>query len=72
MADRRSEALERLEEQRRTLEAKVSDLRQAVARETGWKPGNAWLVPMLGFACGLALALTVKSRRGNPSDFSDV
>lgn len=66
MAERKSEALERLEEQRRALEAKVSDLRQAVTRETGWTPGNAWLVPLLGFACGLALALAVKPRRGNP------
>lgn len=73
MVDQRSEALERLEEQRRSLEAKVSDLRQAITRETGWTPGNAWLVPILGFAGGLALAMMVKSRRGgSPSRTSSL
>lgn len=65
MTDKKSEAMERLEQQRRALENKVADLRLAVSRETGWTPGNAWLVPLIGFACGLALAVAVKSRRGS-------
>lgn len=64
MIDKKSEAVERLALQRRELETRVEDLRRAVARETGWTPGKTWIVPVVGFACGLALAMAVKARRG--------
>lgn len=66
MIEKKSDALERLAEKRRVLENKVADLRQAVSRETGWAPGNNWLIPLIGFACGVALAVAVKSRREDP------
>ncbi len=64
MVGKNSEALERLARQRRELESRVDDLRRAVSRETGWTPGKTWIVPVVGFACGLALAMAVKARRG--------
>lgn len=64
MADKQSEALERLQNHRRELEARVDDLRRTVARETGWTPSKTWIVPAIGFACGVALAVAVKVRRG--------
>lgn len=66
MTDRKSEAIERLEEQRRALENTLANVRQAVSRETGWSPGNNWLIPLVGFACGVALAIAVTSRRRDP------
>ena len=58
-------ALDRLAGRRRQAEQRLSDLRRAFDRELGtWAPKQArWAVPLVAFACGLALALASKRRK---------
>ncbi len=65
MAKKETEALERLSDRRRQMEERLADLRRAVDRELGaWAPKRAaWAVPLVAFACGLALALAAKGRK---------
>ena len=58
-----SRASERLEESRREVQARFNDLRQSLDRELGWVPSRMWWLPVVGFACGLALAGTVGKKR---------
>jgi hypothetical protein len=66
--NRERAALERLADRRAQAEERLSDLRRAVGRELGvWAPRRAvWALPMVAFACGLALALA--ARRGHDRD----
>ena len=59
-----SAAMERLASRRQDLEARFADVRQALDREIGWAPqGKTWLVPIAAFACGVAIATWLVSRR---------
>lgn len=57
-------AQERLASRRRQAEERLADLRRAVDRELGaWAPTRAvWALPLVAFACGLALALAARRR----------
>ena len=62
--ERSDGALEKLHQDRRRLEGRLRDVREAIDREVGWAPrGRRWVLPLLGFAAGIALALAVRSRR---------
>lgn len=69
MAKTETKALERLNDRRRQVEERLGDLRRAVDRELGtWAPKKAvWAVPLVAFACGLALALATHSRKKRDS-----
>lgn len=58
-----SRALERLDDRRREAERRLDDVREALRREVGWRPEKPWIVPLVGFACGLALAVGVRLKR---------
>ncbi|MDA8017085.1 MAG: hypothetical protein MPN21_06500 [Thermoanaerobaculia bacterium] len=50
--------LQRVEEARREVEARVDDLRTALDRELKWLPrGRSWTLPLVGLAVGVVLAL---------------
>ena len=70
MASRETAALERLSARRRDAETKLARLRHAARRELGsWAPrGAVWALPLVAFACGVALALAVGRRRGSGAD----
>ena len=63
--NKKKQALERLENQRRQVEERLALVRQSIEREVGWAPkAKAFAVPLIGFACGIALAaMIVKKRR---------
>jgi len=58
-----TKATKRLEQSRREAQARFEDLRQAIGREVGWVPRQMWWLPVVGFACGLALSGAVGKRR---------
>lgn len=74
MASRETAALERLSARRRDAEAKLANLRRAVDRELGgWAPrGAVWALPLVAFACGVALALVAGRGKRDRSDRSDM
>lgn len=52
-----------VEEARRAVRENVGELRAALDRELKWIPrGEGWVLPIVGVACGLALALGRKKR----------
>jgi hypothetical protein len=53
-----------LEEARQNAAARFEDLRASLGRELGYAPRGSWWVPVVGFACGLALAGVMRGRRG--------
>jgi len=56
----------RLLSSRQHFEEALADLQQSLQRELGWAPRTrAWVLPILGVSCGLALAgwLRRKKRR---------
>lgn len=57
--------LQRLDESRREMEERLGDLRRAFDRELGTLvPRRAvWLVPVVGFAAGIALAALLRKSR---------
>lgn len=56
-------ATQRLEERRREAQARFEDLRKSLDRELGWVPRRMWWLPVVGFACGMALSGAVGKRR---------
>ncbi|MEM1202935.1 MAG: hypothetical protein AAGN66_06875 [Acidobacteriota bacterium] len=49
-------AVEKAEAARREVQAKLDTLRTSVDRELRFLPkGRSWMLPMVGFACGIAL-----------------
>ena len=52
-----------LEQARQKAVARFEDLRTSLGRELGYSPQGSWWVPLVGFACGLALAGLVRGRR---------
>lgn len=61
--DARDEALARLEDRRRAAAARAQEVRQSIARETGFLPaGTAWMLPLVAFAAGLAVAGMLRRR----------
>ena len=64
-----NEAREKLHRKRLTVEERLDELRRAIGRELGWTPKTKmWIVPLMAFACGVALALA--KRRGEGSEES--
>ncbi len=70
MARKRSKALERLENRRQLAEHRLSDLRRSIDRQLGSLAprGAFWVVPMVAFACGLALAMTRRKPKRDSSE----
>ena len=65
-----SKATARLEVRRRELETRLDNLRRSLDREFGWAPAaKVWGLPLIAFACGLALGLRRARGRddGSPS-----
>ena len=63
-AKKPTRAMERLESRRIELESRVGDLRRAIDREIGWAPkAKTWVLPMVAFASGVALAAWLVARR---------
>ncbi len=63
--ERHSEAKQRLEQNRQQVEERLAALQESFDRELGWAPkAKAWVLPMAGFAVGLALAGRMVGRRG--------
>lgn len=62
---RRQAALERLESRRREAEQRLSDVRLAISSELGALAPRraAWAIPLVGFACGIALALATRRKK---------
>lgn len=57
-------ALARLHRSREQAETRLADVRQALDREIGWAPRKkVWVLPLVAFAFGLALAAAWRSRR---------
>ena len=58
--------MSRLEESRRRFENAWIDLRYSLTAEVGWEPrwSAGWLLPIVGFAAGLALGLARVERLG--------
>jgi len=62
------EALDRLARRRRRAEDRLDELRDTLDREFGWAPtAKAWVVPLVGFATGLALAAGLARRKRRPN-----
>ena len=58
------QAESQLESRRRQAEDRLDDVRQALGREIGWVPrGKTWVLPLVAFAFGLAVAGTKMIRR---------
>jgi hypothetical protein len=54
----------RLSQHRQKVEQRLADLRSAIESEVGWAPkAKAWVLPLVAFACGIALAFAVRHRR---------
>lgn len=54
----------RLSQQRQNVEQRLADLRRAIESELGWAPkARTWVLPLVAFACGIALAFAVRHRR---------
>jgi len=50
-----------LERSRRRFENALGDLQDAIESEVGWAPrAFAWVVPLVGFAAGLALGMKTR------------
>lgn len=64
-------ATKRLEQRRREAQARFEDLRQALDREIGWVPRHLWWLPVVGFACGLALSAAVGTRRSRAASSNE-
>lgn len=63
MSKKKSREQREVEEARREVHDRVGDLRTALDRELKWMPrGEGWILPLVGLACGLALALGRKRR----------
>lgn len=46
---------------RRRFERALADLQESIESEIGWAPrAFAWVVPLVGFAAGLALGMKVR------------
>lgn len=58
-----SKAMQRLERSRQEARARFEDLRQSIDREVGWAPRQMWWLPVVGFACGLALSGAMGKKR---------
>lgn len=60
---KKTQALERLEEHRLLVAERLGDVRRSLEREIGWAPkARIWALPLVAFACGIALA-AFKGRR---------
>jgi len=47
---------------RRRFERALADLQDAIESEVGWAPrAFAWVVPLVGFAAGLALGMKTRA-----------
>ena len=72
MARKRTRALERLESRRQLAEDRLSDLRQVMDRKLGsWTRRGGWAIPLVAFACGMALAVSLgrkKARRDSAEE----
>ena len=59
-----ADLLQRVEERRHEVEQRLEVLRRSFEREVSWLPkGRGWLLPLVAFGCGVALAGRRKSRR---------
>jgi hypothetical protein len=58
-----TKAMKRLDQSRKEARARLEDLRRAIDREVGWVPRQIWWLPLVGFACGVALAGAVGRKR---------
>lgn len=59
-----TEARAKLEASRRRLEARFTEARDTLEREVGWAPRTGvWVVPLVAFAGGLALAGLLRHAR---------
>ena len=67
---RQQAALDRLHSRRQEAESRLADLRHSLDRELGaWAPTRAvWILPMVAFACGVALALASRQRQSSEPD----
>lgn len=53
-------------EARQEVEDRLADLRTALDRELKWLPrGAGWTAPLVGLACGIAIAMGRKKKRGS-------
>lgn len=60
-------ALEQLQSRRQTAETRLTDVRRSLEREISWFPrSQTWVLPLVAFGLGLALAL--RARRGEESE----
>ncbi|MEE8525365.1 MAG: hypothetical protein V3T72_15620 [Thermoanaerobaculia bacterium] len=49
--------MDRLDNRRRQAEQRLTNVRAALDREVGWAPRTrVWILPLVAFACGLAVA----------------
>lgn len=56
--------MDRLDNRRRQAEQRLGDVRTALDREVGWAPrARVWILPLVAFACGLAVAGTARRRK---------
>jgi len=68
MSRKRQKAMTQLLNRRRRAEERLSDLRRSLDRELGgYVPTRgSWAVPLVAFACGVALAFAAPRRRSKP------
>ncbi len=72
MARKRSRALETLESRRQLAEHRLSDLRRQMERQLGpWTRKGMWTIPLVAFACGMALAISTGRRRRSKREPSE-
>ncbi len=64
MKPSKTTAIDRLANSRLELETRFGDLRRAVESEIGWAPkSRTWVLPLVAFASGVALAAWLVARR---------
>lgn len=70
MSRKRQKAMTQLLKQRRQAEERLSDLRRSLDRELGgYVPTRgSWAVPLVAFACGVALAFAAPRRKPSPKE----
>ncbi|MCP4659263.1 MAG: hypothetical protein GY856_27960 [bacterium] len=57
-------ALNELSQHREQVEERLTALHNALESELGWAPkAKAWVIPLMAFACGVALAFALRERK---------
>jgi len=57
-------ALNSLSHHREQVEQRLVELHDALESEFGWAPkAKTWVIPLMAFACGVALAFAVRQRK---------